>query len=952
MDQENSDNFFQSIFANVAGNLEPAPHTLRQRRWRANRKIRPYPAELSSLIPPVEPINEEDLHSSLVDENYENNLYDEYLENNPYGDEYLEADTLEDDYDFSLNQIGIESNEKFIEEELDQPLYDGAPVSIKCYHKQIVDFGNLVQLTDSNMNKLLKLIRNALPFKNKLLKSYKKVVSLFQKKSSFNEVLRCTSCLEIINNNYCSIICERNYSQRLVGDVIEHFSTDRSNTQLIDVIRRNKQLILTYPQLVDKLLQCDVMTQLIYKEKRKELQAASNDTYPITLMLHIDSTPIVHWSRKHTWFVTASIVEIPPPLRENHLNLLLLSIWNAPIKPDVDLLLMDICDTIKQVLFVDDMKFSIDVLLFKADLPARALATKHVHHNGYYACLECDQQGVWCDEGRFVAYPYIQSAINLRTSAHLDMCAKLLSQQSSGGNYCGVKGISPLTKILDIPTQIDLDSMHLCFIGHCSLLLSKWEKMIVKEAWLSGNEFLSKTKWPHNFNVELRTFSDRTYWKAHDYRAFFLYLMFPFVFSFLPEHISSHFSLYFVFLRTLYFYHDLQEVMEVESLIKTYCEHALSIYGPTFYLYSTHAHLHLVEKILIIMYDSPLINDNNENIEQRLSQEFPAQSYHEMQPVSIVSIPQSRNDINRHSLSLRVCDTRFDNHRSATQSSSAIFNSATTSNVAPVTSAQLPAKKRRTAPGVLVAPSTAPLPRKRFNPAIQSTAASLMRNFVPGETTVSSNVVAENTRSISETTQNGFNQTMKPLIKLCEETNQLMKDMLKQTTEQTRLMNELINFPRELQKTTQQLSHIVHMQAKVSQARQNNNDDDQVVELNGINISHVSRGSSLNATARSLIRAAYGESASFNNLAPGEFDLLLGFIAHIHGLHAVAVFADSHSIKNSLQQMKHDINKKSSSSYSSVAASKQRTSTTIETPSIFHEDDDDDDDDDDHNDKF
>ncbi|CAF3455249.1 unnamed protein product [Rotaria socialis] len=193
---------------------------------------------------------------------------------------------------------------------------------------------------------------------------------------------------------------------------------------------------------------------------------------------------------------------------------------------------------------------------------------------------------------------------------------------------------------------------------------------------------------------------------------------------------------------------------------------------------------------------------------------------------------------------------------------------------------------------------------------------------------------------------------MKPLIKLCEETNQLMKDMLKQTTEQTRLMNELINFPRELQKTTQQLSHIVHMQAKVSQARQNNNDDDQVVELNGINISHVSRGSSLNATARSLIRAAYGESASFNNLAPGEFDLLLGFIAHIHGLHAVAVFADSHSIKNSLQQMKHDINKKSSSSYSSVAASKQRTSTTIETPSIFHEDDDDDDDDDDHNDKF
>ena len=51
---------------------------------------------------------------------------------------------------------------------------------------------------------------------------------------------------------------------------------------------------------------------------------------------------------------------------------------------------------------------------------------------------------------------------------------------------------------------------------------------------------------------------------------------------------------------------------------------------------------------------------------------------------------------------------------------------------------------------------------------------------------------------------------MKPLMKLCEETNQLMKEILKQTTEQTRLINELVNVPRELQKTTQQLSHIVH----------------------------------------------------------------------------------------------------------------------------------------------
>jgi len=126
-------------------------------------------------------------------------------------------------------------------------------------------------------------------------------------------------------------MCARNECQRLVNDVIEHVSVDCSNRQLIAIIRRNKHLILDYPQFVDKLLPCDVLTGSVYEKKRKDLQTTSNDTFPITLMLHIDSTPIVHWSKKHTWLVTASIVEIPPPLRENQVNLLLLSVWYVEV---------------------------------------------------------------------------------------------------------------------------------------------------------------------------------------------------------------------------------------------------------------------------------------------------------------------------------------------------------------------------------------------------------------------------------------------------------------------------------------------------------------------------------------------------------------------------------------------------------------------------------------------
>ena len=70
--------------------------------------------------------------------------------------------------------------------------------------------------------------------------------------------------------------------------------------------------------------------------------------------------------------------------------------------------------------------------------------------------------------------------------------------------------------------------------------------------------------------------------------------------------------------------------------------------------------------------------------------------------------------------------------------------------------------------------------------------------------------------------------------------------------------------------------------------------------------------------------------------------LLPGFIARIHGLNVAAVFANGPSIKNSLQQMKHDINKKGSSTYSSINPSKQKLSTTIEPLPVLSDDEDDD----------
>lgn len=213
-------------------------------------------------------------------------------------------------------------------EEPDESLYDGASVTARSYHQQVFEFGNSLRLDDQNMNRLLKLIADALPMEHKLVKSCKKLASIFQVTSSYDESFRCVACLKIIDDkNTCSIFCDRNLGQRRVGDVIEHVSMNRSNQQLINIIRRNQHLIVQYSEVVDQFLSCDVMTGSLYRGKRNLTLTTPVDTYPVTLMLHIDGAPLVRWAKKHTWPVMGSIVEIPPPLRENQANMLLLSLW-------------------------------------------------------------------------------------------------------------------------------------------------------------------------------------------------------------------------------------------------------------------------------------------------------------------------------------------------------------------------------------------------------------------------------------------------------------------------------------------------------------------------------------------------------------------------------------------------------------------------------------------------
>ncbi|CAF1117438.1 unnamed protein product [Didymodactylos carnosus] len=264
-------------------------------------------------------------------------------------------------------------------------------------------------LEELNVTKLLKLTSSALPASHKLVTNHSKLVNMFIEEQSVKEIIRCSTCFMIIDsNNHCSMNCQQNRSYRKTSNVVEHVTTT-NDTQLINIIRRNRCLIPSYPRLVNQLAPSDILTRSVYQESLRKNKCDNVDgPHPITLMIHIDGAPIVRWTKKQTWPVTASICEIPPYLRENQNNILLLAIWNGPIKPPIDLLLSEILQSLKKTIRIDDDDYIIDVQLFKADGPVRSFALKHNQHNGYYACIECTIQGIYNKDASIMMYPYNQ----------------------------------------------------------------------------------------------------------------------------------------------------------------------------------------------------------------------------------------------------------------------------------------------------------------------------------------------------------------------------------------------------------------------------------------------------------------------------------------------------------------------------------------------------------------
>ncbi|CAF1233599.1 unnamed protein product [Rotaria sp. Silwood1] len=101
----NSEDPSNLFFSHIVADLEPSPHTVRQRRWRQHRKHTLNSTHLRLPLPTVEQVIEKDLYLSSRHENFEDNSI---IENNNYENTLITnddnyEDNLIDDDNYNLN---------------------------------------------------------------------------------------------------------------------------------------------------------------------------------------------------------------------------------------------------------------------------------------------------------------------------------------------------------------------------------------------------------------------------------------------------------------------------------------------------------------------------------------------------------------------------------------------------------------------------------------------------------------------------------------------------------------------------------------------------------------------------------------------------------------------------------------------------------------------------------
>ena len=284
-------------------------------------------------------------------------------------------------------------------------LFDGSPMSVREAIRRLSACYVAFNLNKLAVIRLLRTIKEILPSPNRLPATWRSLLKAFGHVSSSTKTFLCSACLhrcqkhshgqKVCRNHKCSKHNRTISSSHLVELV--HMDI---RSQLRSVLIRNQSL-LNCSDLYPK-------TDVCFADHYRNLDGSPINR--VTLIIHTDGAPLVKLSKQSLWPCFASLVELPPPIREFQKNIIVLALWSSRIKPDPNVFLNATVEELKFLvdngtsIFIDDVEFRITVRtqFFVSDLPAKSLFCRTIGFNGYAACSECCSTGMFFGDERFM----------------------------------------------------------------------------------------------------------------------------------------------------------------------------------------------------------------------------------------------------------------------------------------------------------------------------------------------------------------------------------------------------------------------------------------------------------------------------------------------------------------------------------------------------------------------
>ncbi|XP_040066795.1 uncharacterized protein LOC120840366 [Ixodes scapularis] len=189
--------------------------------------------------------------------------------------------------------------------------------------------------------------------------------------------------------------------------------------------------------------------------------------------------------------------------------------------------------------------------------------------------------------------------------SHSTVISAMTIAAARGRPVDGIKGPSACAKLrsLDMVWGFPPDYLHCVLEGVVSQLMDLW-LCSTGQRWYIGNrlkeldEQIVKIHPPISFTRLPRPLSERSFWKATEWKYWLLYYGVPTLQNLLPQRYLTHFSLLsqsvFMLLKT-----TIQEceIILAERLLKQFVEEVATLYGENHLTFNIHQLVHLAKSV-------------------------------------------------------------------------------------------------------------------------------------------------------------------------------------------------------------------------------------------------------------------------------------------------------------------------------------------------------------------